>query len=258
MEKKTTGWAAAAVAALVLGGGFYLSQTDEVKEATGTTSGFSGTSANGNSVVETKNVFTGSQKAIVSPEKQEVVKEGFSGQKTPAIGTQGVFTGSSNIVISPEKPTVLKEGFSGSHKVTTTKGEFTGAGGEGREIPKPEEKTPQATPGLKQVTPGDLGEAIPTQEEKTPQATPGLKQETPDLAPGATPDATPSKSPSLVPDKIKQTDPKPMVAPTASKEATPTINDDKAIKIIEGEVKEGIKNLNKIEKQLEALEKSEK
>ena len=106
MEKKKLGlgWAATAVSVMILGGGFYLMQTDgeeikeNKKEAYGTTSGFSGTSKNGNSVAITHGSFTGSQKAIINPEKQEVVKEGFSGQKTPVVETKGGFTGGGFLV----------------------------------------------------------------------------------------------------------------------------------------------------------------
>ena len=37
-------------------------------------------------------------KTTVSPEKQEIVKEGFSGQKDPVVETKGSFTGSTPMV----------------------------------------------------------------------------------------------------------------------------------------------------------------
>ena len=51
---------------------------------------------------------------VVSPEKQEVVKEGYSGSNKPVVVSHKEFTGGGNKikVVSPEKPIILKEGFS--------------------------------------------------------------------------------------------------------------------------------------------------
>ena len=50
---------------------------------------------------------------VVSPEKQEVVKEGYSGTSSKVVATKNEFTGNNKaIVVSPEKPIILKEGFS--------------------------------------------------------------------------------------------------------------------------------------------------
>ena len=71
-------------------------------------------------VVETKNEFTGSHHAtvlepvVVTPQKPEVVKEGFSGKKDIAIETKEGFTGSSKAIIDPEPQEVVKEGYSGT------------------------------------------------------------------------------------------------------------------------------------------------
>ena len=50
---------------------------------------------------------------IISPKKQEIVKEGYSGTSSKVVATKNEFTGNNKAtVVSPEKPIVLKEGFS--------------------------------------------------------------------------------------------------------------------------------------------------
>jgi len=50
----------------------------------------------------------------VTPEKPEVVKEGFSGQKKPVVETKNEFTGSHHATTNPEPQEVVKEGYSGT------------------------------------------------------------------------------------------------------------------------------------------------
>ena len=69
-------------------------------------------------------------KVIVSPEKQEVVKEGYSGSNKPVVVSHKEFTGGGNKikVINPEKQEIVKEGFSGSKPTVVGKTEeFVGA-----------------------------------------------------------------------------------------------------------------------------------
>ena len=183
---------AVAITALVLGGGYYYAQKD----------GFSGISKNGNSV-ETYGSFTGS--SIATP--------------TKAVGTKG-----------PNK-----SGFSsGTKDVVTTKSEFTGSS--------------MAVP--------EKGMEIPTPEEKTPQATPDVKQKTPGKVPTLVPYAVPFQAPTLEPEvkqvvPVIQKTPKLMPVPVATGSAVPTVDKKKALNKIDVE-------LNELSEEVEALEKLEK
>jgi len=74
---------------------------------------------------------------VVSPEKQEVVKEGYSGTSSKVVATKNEFTGNNKaIVVSPEKPVILKEGFSKPYEANAS----------GNAIPTP---TPGQVPDAK-------------------------------------------------------------------------------------------------------------
>ena len=144
MENKQSKWAATAVAALVLGGGFYLAQTDSNQEVVTVSpekqvvkEGFSGQKGPDN-VVITHKEFTGAQKVIVvSPEKQEVVKEGFSGQKAPIESHKDFTAVNHGIVINPE-PAVVVSGYSKAPQAPVLEPTLM-------PVPEPA-KAPQATP----------------------------------------------------------------------------------------------------------------
>ena len=125
MEKSKLGigWAASAVAALVLGGGFYLSQVDSQtpKKQTNqkipegvdpnTVTGYTiGGISGQREVVISHKEFTGAQKGVlVTPEKPKV-KEGFSGQREVVISHKEFTGAQKGVLVTPEKPKV-KEGY---------------------------------------------------------------------------------------------------------------------------------------------------